>query len=483
MKLFRLLLFFLCSFALRSQDGLTGFDTDVERAMRELRVPGVAVGVVRDGKIVLAKGYGVRETGKTAPVNADTIFAVGSMTKSFTAITVAMMVDEGKLEWDRPVREYLPWFRMYDPVATELITPRDLLTHRSGLPRHDFIRFSTPLDRAELVRRLRYLEPNRTFRDVYQYNNLMYVTAGFLAGEVAHSTWENLVTQRIFAPLGMASSTVSVVETAKRENFARAHLMRSGEVQVTDFYDYQRFGVGPNGAVNSTVNDFLKYLQFQLGDGATGEKRLVSKVQMQQLHRPITVSPTGGGYAPGWEVTTHRGHAVLQHGGSITGFTSMMMLLPEEKTGIVVMNNRGTGLPTILANDLADRLLGLAPKDYLAESLQAQDRSRERADTERKKIESQRAAGAKPSLDLAAYAGDYEHPAYGTIRVERAGADLVAHFGALDVKLKHYHFDTFECESDYLSGMAQFRLNTAGKVAEMWLPLEPAVKPFVFVKR
>lgn len=483
MKLCRWLLFFFCSTALRPQDPFNGFDADVERAMKVLHVPGAAVGVIRDGNVVLAKGYGVREAGKNAAVDPDTIFAVGSMTKSFTAITVAMMIDAGKLDWDRPVRDYLPWFRMYDPVASELITPRDLLTHRSGLPGHNFIRFSTPLDRAELVRRLRYLEPNRTFRDVYQYNNLMYVTAGFLAGEMAHSTWENLVTERIFSPLGMTGSTVSVADTVKHEDFARPHLLRKDQAQVTEFYNYQQFGVGPNGAVNSTVNDFLKYLQFQLGDGTAGEKRLVSQAQMQQLHRPITVSPQGGSYAPGFDVTAYRGHAVLQHGGAITGFTSMMMLLPEYHAGIVVMNNLGTALPTILTHELADRLLGLTPMDYLGESLQAHERSIEHERTERKKIESERLPGTKPSLQLAAYAGEYFHPAYGTIRVESAADGLVVHFGALDVELKHFNFDTFECRSEYLSGMAQFHLNPAGQVAELWLPLEPAVKPFVFVKR
>src|SRR5260370_39188649 len=163
---------------------------------------------------------------------------------------------------------------MYDPVATELMTPRDLLPHRSGLPRHDFIRFSTPLTRAELVRRLRYLEPNRTFRDVYQYNNLMYMTAGFLAGEMAGKAWEDLVIERIFTPLGMSNSTVSVVETQKQSDFARPHLLEHSAVNATEFYDYQRFGVGPNGAVNSTVNDFLKYLQFHLDEGKAAGKPL-----------------------------------------------------------------------------------------------------------------------------------------------------------------------------------------------------------------
>src|ERR1700680_4123607 len=200
---------------------LEGFDASVGRALRELQVPGAAVGVIVDGTVTLAKGYGVRELGKGATVTPDTIFAVGSMTKSFTAVTVAAMVDERKLNWDRPVREHLPWFRMYDPVATDLITPRDLLTHRSGLPGHNFIRFSTPLARAALVQRIRYLEPSHTFREVYQYNNLMYVTAGFLAGEVAGKSWEDLVEQRIFTPLGMSNSTVRVTDTQQHTDFAK----------------------------------------------------------------------------------------------------------------------------------------------------------------------------------------------------------------------------------------------------------------------
>jgi CubicO group peptidase (beta-lactamase class C family) len=443
-------------------------DAPVERAMRELRVPGVAVGIIQDGKVILAKGYGVRKSGGSESVDADTIFAVGSMTKSFTAVTMAALVDEKKLDWDKPVRDYLPWFRMYDPVATELMTPRDLLTHRSGLPRHDFIRFSTPLTRAELVRRIRYLEPNRTFRDVYQYNNLMYVTAGFLAGEIAGKSWEELVKDKIYVPLGMTRSNTSTAETQKQDNYSSPHITLGGAVKSTEFYDYQKFGVGPNGAVNSTVNDFLKYLDFHLGNG----KRLVSTAQMEQLHKPVTVTGTGG-YALGWNVYSHRGHTVWEHGGAITGFTSMMVLLPGEKTGIVVLNNLGSRLPNVVAWELADSLLGLDPKDYLGEARQplAQNRRKDRV------------AGTKPSLELAAYTGEYFHPAYGAIRVEPQEDGLAAVFGAIRIPMKHYHYDTFECQSPFYSGMAQFRLNTAGKAAELLMQLEPAVKPFVFLKQ
>ena len=489
-KLLRFCAYLVCFAALAAAatidavKALEGFDADVTRAMRDLQSPGVAVGAIVDGRVVLAKGYGARELGRSATVTPDTIFAVGSMTKSFTAVTVAAMVDEGKLNWDRPVREYLPWFRMYDPVASDLITARDLLTHRSGLPGHNFIRFSTPLERAELVRRIRYLEPSHTFREVYQYNNLMYVTAGFLAGEVAGKTWEDLVEQRIFTPLGMSNSTVRVTDTQKHADFARPHLSRNGAVKPTDFYDYQKFGVGPNGAVNSTVNDLLKYLQFHLDNGKVNGRQLISTAQMRQLHRPVTVTASGdGAYALGWTAQHHRGHAVLQHGGAITGFTSMMVLIPETKTGVVVLNNLGTSLPTVVAWDLADRLLGLEPEDYLAETKQMLERGRAAAQEKRKRTEALRIPGAKPSLELAAYTGEYSHPAYGTIRVDQNETGLIVRFAALNMPLKHYNYDTFECESEYVDGMAQFHLNAQGHVGEMLLPLEPAVKPFVFLKR
>jgi len=254
-------------------------------------------------------------------------------------------------------------------------------------------------------------------------------------------------------------------------------------VTSTSFYAYQKFGVGPNGAVNSTVNDLLKYLQFHLDNGKANGRRIISTAQMQQLHRPVTVTVSGdGAYALGWTAQHHRGHAVLQHGGAITGFTSMMVLIPETKTGLVVLNNLGSGLPAVVAWDLTDRLLGLEPEDYLAETKQRLDRSRAAAEEKRKHIEALRIPGAKPSLELAAYTGEYSHPAYGTIRVDQNQTGLIVRFAALNVPLKHYNYDTFECDSEDLDGMAQFHLNPQGQVSEMLLPLEPAVKPLVFLK-
>jgi hypothetical protein len=240
--------------------------------------------------------------------------------------------------------------------------------------------------------------------------------------------------------------------------------------------------VGPNGAVNSTVNDLLKYLRFHLDDGKVNGRQLISTAQMQQLHRPVTVAPDGD-YALGWTVQHHRGHAVLQHGGAITGFTSMMALIPETKTGVVVLNNLGSSLPTVVAWDLTDRLLGLEPEDYLAETKQRLERSHAAAEEKRRRAQALRIPGAKPSLELAAYAGEYFHPAYGTIRVDQKDSGLIVRFEALSIPLTPYNYDTFECDPEYLDGMAQFHLNPQGRVSEMLLPLEPAVKPLVFLKR
>jgi CubicO group peptidase (beta-lactamase class C family) len=442
---------------------IAGIDADVDRAMQALHVPGVAVGVIADGQVILAKGYGVREVGKPAQVDADTLFDIGSMAKSFTATAVAALVDDGKLEWDKPVVDYLPWFRLYDPIATQLITPRDLLTHRSGLPRHDFIRVSTYMSREELVHRIRYLEPSATFRQKFQYNNLMYALAGYLAGFEAGTTWEELVKRRIFVPVGMTHSNTSAVELQQSDDYAHPHDLKDGKTVPIPVYDYQKFGVGPNGAVNSCVDDMLKYLAFHLSEGSVDGRQVMSVVQMKQLHDPSTVANSQETYALGWFVTDHGGHRILEHGGAIDGFTSDMALLPEEKIGIVVLNNLGSALPEDITHDLMDRLLNLKPHDYLEQTLADHSRAEANEAAEKRKFEDARIPNTHPTLELTAYAGAYFHPAYGVIHVEREGEGLIVKFDALSLHVNHYHYDTFAYETN----LVQFQLGEDGNVKEM----------------
>ncbi len=442
---------------------LDGFDAWAENALQRHRVPAAAVGLIQDGKVLLAKGYGYRDLQTKAPATSKTLFATGSVTKSFTAAALATLVDEGKLSWDRPVREYLPWFRLHDPIATELATVRDMLSHRTGLPRHDFIRYSTYLSREELVRRVRYLEPNRTFRDVYQYNNLMYITAGYLGGVLAGTTWEDLIASRIFKPLGMTRSNTSTLDTQKSDDFAKPHLPSPEGPTEVPFYVYQKFGAGPNGAVNSSVEDLLKYLQMYLDEG----RPVLSRAQAQELLKPVSVSSPVNGYALGWQAGAYRGAWRFEHAGAITGFRAHAILLPDQRTGIVALINSETNLATELAEALSDRVLGLAT-------------------IERKPLPAapppprpERRTGTKPSRPMEEYAGVYSHPAFGEVRVEWNTSHLRVRFDATDLWLKHFHYDMFETRDRML---VQFHLDSGGQVRQMHLPLEPAVSPLVFAK-
>lgn len=410
--------------------GQTAPDVDslVQKSLREFRVPGAAVGMLRAGKVAHAKGYGLRDTKRRLPVTAGTLFATGSISKSFTALLAAMLVDEGKLEWDRPVREYLPWFRLYDPVATDFITIRDMLSHRSGLPRYDFLRFAVPLEREELMRRLRYLEPNASFRATYQYNNLMYVAAGYLEGALAGSTWEEAVAQRILGPLRMEASNTSVLISQKSADYARPHEVKAGEAVELPFYDYQRFGVGPNGAVNSTVPDMLRYLEFQMNEGKVGGRQLVSPAQMRQMHTSQVVIGDLSTTGLGWNVEAWQGRKLVSHGGSITGFTAWMGFLPAEDVAVVVLTNGDTGMPEALGRELLGAALGVPaaprPRRATAAGLRAAPHP-----------------GTRPSHDLMDFAGDYVHPAFGPmqVRIEDGGDALRLVFPARTVALKHYH--------------------------------------------
>lgn len=475
----------------RAGDALRGFDAEVAAALDAFKIPGAAIGVVEDGRILLAKGYGVREAGGAAKVDADTIFPIASMSKSFTTAVMASQVDEGKLDWDRPAREYLPWFRMYDPVATELVTPRDMAAHRSGLARHDFIRTSTYLDRAELVKRIRHLPPGHTFREGFQYNNLMYVVAGYLSGVIAQSSWERLVHERIFLPLGMERSSTSIQALVTQANRAGAHTVDAdGHWRVMDYYDYQKFGIGPNGAVNSSVSDMLKYLQMYLDDGKSRSGRQVlSARQVEELLRPIVINEIGtpemASYALGWFVGQRNQVPIMSHGGSIDGFTSHMAILPARDIGIVVLGNRGSTFPSMMALRLVDRLMGVADSGFAAAlARRTAPRPPDEGETESKPV---RAAAAPPSHALSDYSGTWSHPAYGDIRIEPIDGRLTVRFDARVFVLTHHHYDTFRMDfsSEYGEDhrLITFRLDENGDVVEALLPLEPSIAPIVFAKR
>ena len=481
---------------------LDGFDPFVADVMREWKVPGLTVGVIRDGKIVLAKGYGFRDVTKQLPVTSQTLMAIGSNSKSFTVTLMGMLSDQKKLELDTPVRTYIPDFQLQDDVATRLMTPIDLVTHRSGLPRHDAMWGAGGFSRKELYQRLRFLEPTATFRQRYQYNNLMFMTAGILVEQVSGQPWEAMIKDRIFTPLGMTRSNTSVRDIAYAPDYSLPYVERGGKVVAVPFRNLD--AVAPAGSINSNIDEMLRYVQMHIDQGSVNGKPIVSpafSARMQSLHSapdftfepddPVYTEMGPGGYGLGVLVRSYRGHKHVSHGGGIDGFISAMTWLPHDRIGIVVLSNLSgvNPVPNLVTQNLCDRLLRLPPVDVLARAKAAQERSQKRGTEREQRREAERVTGTSPSHPLADYAGTYEHPAYGPLKISESAGQLTMTYGFQNIRFEHFHYDVFR---DVKSGETRdwdtrrritFTSNAAGRIDSVAVPLEPALSGGVIFKR
>jgi CubicO group peptidase (beta-lactamase class C family) len=469
---------------------LSGYAGDVQQAMQDWQVPGCAIGIVKDGKTIFAKGLGRRDVQNKLPVTPDTVFAIGSCTKAFTCVALGMLADEGKLDWDKPVREYMPDFRVFDPVATERMTARDLVTHRSGLPRHDSMWYGSPLSRSELFARLRHLEPSKDFRAVFQYNNLMYMAAGMLLERVAGTTWEDFMQARLLTPLGMARSNVSVSALQALDDVAKPYHKRKDDVIEVPHRNID--AIGPAGAINSSINDMLRWVKLNLNRGRHGDAHLIADATLKDIHAPHMAIMEAGienpeigqaTYGLGWIVSSYRGHDMLQHGGGIDGFTSLVTLLLRDGIGIVVLTNQDESpVPTIATFDALDRLLKLKParwnKRYL--KLRAQ---RKQAEAQQKKEEKPIEAPVPIRL-LEDYAGDFAHAGYGCMNITASEERLHLHYNGFDVPLSIVKGDAFagKLEMHDLHLRLAFSSDFGGNINTFVLLLEPDTKPITFVR-
>lgn len=483
-------------------DAFEGFDAVVQRAMAEWKVPGVAVGAIKDGKVVLAKGYGYRDVEKQLPMTSRTLLAIGSNSKSFTVTLMGILSDEGRLDWGRRVRSYLPDFELQDDVATRLMTPTDLVTHRSGLPRHDQVWFPAMFSRKELYGRLRHLDPSETFRHQYQYNNLMFMTAGVLVERITGESWDDLIRQRIFTPLGMTRSNTSVRDMPTSDDFALPYMQRGGKITAVPFRNID--AIGPAGAINSTIDDMLRYVQMHIDHGGADGKTIISKrfaMRMQSVHSamPVTIDPDApvytemgpGGYGLGVAVRSYRGHKLVDHTGGIDGFMSAMSWMPHDRLGIVVLTNlSGTNpVPNIVMLNAYERVLGLDQVDYFARAKAAQARSEQQGSEREKKREAERVVGTSPSRPLAQYAGAYEHPGYGTVSIAEKDGQLSLTRGPDTTVLEHFHYEVFRpaATADTRPWTPRLRLTfgagASGRIESIAIPFEPAAPDVVFKRR
>lgn len=487
---FVLLLSSTVAFAQSAPPNLNGFDGVVEQVMKEWKVPGIAVAIVKDGKIVYANGYGYRDVKRQLKVTPDTLFAIGSCSKAFTAAALGMLVDEKKLEWDKPVRTYLPELMLHDDYATTHIRPRDLVTHQSGLPRHDLVWYGSSLMRKDLFARLRYLEPSAPLHAKYQYNNLMFMTAGVLVERLAGQSWEDFVRTRIFTPLGMKNSNFSVTAMQQATDFSLPYGEEKGEVKAIPFRNIDE--IGPAGSINSSVNEMTNWLFLQMNNGKAGDKQIIAERSLLETQTPQIVA--GGNlqydesfyasYAMGWGVYVYRGHHTIQHGGGIDGFTSSVTVLPKDKLGVVVLTNSSSPASGLIARVALDRLLGLSEVPHVQRAKEAEAKGKEAAAKAKADDEAKRKKDTKPTLALSEYVGQFEHPAYQTLTITRDGEQLKGNLHGLPFTLRHYHYDVFQDADGTLSGLkVAFQMNKAGELDRVAILLESSVKEIVFTRK
>lgn len=474
-------------------EALAGLDDFITTAMAQWRVPGLAVGVVRDGEVVFARGFGYRDREERLPVTEYTTMAIGSNSKSFTVTLMAMLADEGRLDWDVPVRDYLPDFRLYDHFATAEMTARDLVTHQSGLPRHDNVWYGRPRTRAELFAKLRHLKPNASFRSRYQYQNLMFMAAGHLAERITGTDWHQLIDDRIFTPLAMERSTTSARDNPESGDFARPYILQDGALTRIPFRNLDH--MGPALSINSNVVEMLAYIQTLLDGGVHEGRRIVSDENTELMQQPHFAIPGESHFAElgqvsyglGLRVGSYRGRKMVAHGGGVDGFISFMSWLPRERIGVMVLTNRSGDMnpvPAIVAYNIYDRLLGLPEIDWTARNLELRAEQQARAAETAKDLEAGRVPGTQPTRDLSAFAGRYDHPAYGNMTVQAGEGRLEILYDGFRLELDHYHYDIFLIKSHPamvpVTGLVTFSIGESGEVATVAIPFEPNGADIVF---
>lgn len=462
----------------------------ISKTMQEWKIPGLAIAIVKDSQIIFCEGFGKRDVEQNLLVTPQTLFAIGSCTKSLTTMAMSILAQRGLLDWDKPVRNYLPTFKLYDSYATEHITPRDLVTHQSGLPRHDAMWSQSPFTRQEIFDRLQYLEPTHELRTVFQYQNLMYMTAGYLVGEIAQSSWEEFVQEEIFNPLEMRDSNFSVEKSQKAADFALPYAEKEDGIEQIPFLNVDV--MGPAGSLNSNVVDMAKWLLLHLNQGKYGDKQIISPIHLQEMHSPQVVMTQTLEYNElfyyfyglGWAITSYRGHNLIQHGGNINGFAARTTLLPQDNIGIVVLTNLDQN-PVIntLTYYVCDRLLGLDEVPWNERMKEKYAQAKEATAKAKEQLASNRKTGTQPSHPLEDYTGDFEHPGYGILAIEIHDNRLTATHNSNIYKLEHYHYDIFaEYELFEQPKLLSFLTDTKGNISRLTVSLEPTVKEILFTR-
>lgn len=459
-------------------------DEYIQNAVQTFDVPGFVIGIIKDDTVVFKKGYGVRSVERKEPVDSETLFGIASCSKAFTAACIGMLVDEGILQWEDKVIDYVPWFRLHDPYATRELTIGDLLCHRSGLATFDgdLLWYGTDYSSEEVVRRIRELPLKNSFRSKYGYQNIMFITAGEVIKAVTGKTWGDFVRERIFEPLGMEHSTTSNTKFSPEQNIAIPHLNRVEQ----PFINYDN--CGPAAAVNSCVDDLLKWVRMWLDLGKVGDRQILSARSVRTITASQMFLNGGPGTQPmgthfrnygyGWALFDYSGRKVIRHDGGLPGFLSRVVFIPEEKLGMVMMVNDMKSLYDPIMKKVFDLYLNDRDVDYVTQAFKAYQRYEKIRADQQKKRKNSRIENTQPSIELREYAGEYQDKMYGKAAVIAESGELTLTLlptrKLFTGKLEHFHFDTFKVEfkDPFLPfGLVTFHFNAKGEIDHFTIDL------------
>ncbi len=503
-----LVLVSLCATAQKKNtttDPFAGLDTAFQRVLKDRKAAGFAVAVVSKDSILYAKGFGYRDYEKKIAVTPNTLFAIGSCTKAFTSSLMGLLNKDSKLEYDKPARDYLPNLHFFNDEMNNFVTVRDLMCHRSGLPRHDYswYLFNTS-SRDSLMGRIQYMEPTAHVRQTWQYNNFMFLLQGMIAEKLTGQSWEVNIKEKIFAPLGMKSSNLTIADMKKSPEAATGYtVFKDSIIKKVDYYDIN--AMGPAGSINSNVMDMANWVMMWLNNGKYKGKEVLPPAYVKEaMSSQMVINPALpdkevpdaflANYGFGWSIISYRGHYRVEHGGNIDGFSTSTSFFPSDSIGIIVLvNQNGSGLNAIVRNMIADRLLKLKPVDWNRRANDAQQKAKEAAKEAEKAALSNKKPGTKLSHDIKDYTGLFNNPAYGAFEVINRNDSLIMITPNMNIWLRHYHYDIFETfpidktdgidTSDRDNLKAQFTMNAAGDITGVMLPLQPGIKDIEFSKK
>jgi CubicO group peptidase (beta-lactamase class C family) len=505
---FCMLLIAATSFAQKTKsqtaDRFAGIDAEMEKLLTTFKAAGFAVAVVEKDKVIFAKGYGYKDYEKKLPVTTNTLFAIGSCTKAFTASLIGMLVDEKKVEYDKPVREYLPELKFYNDAMNTQVSLRDMMSHRTGLPRHDLSWYlASSKNRDSMLQRIQYMEPTYGVREKWQYNNFMFFAQGMVAEKMWNKKWEQIVQQKIFDSIGFKTSNFSVHTLAKAADASFGYgLKKDSIIQKLPYYDID--AMGPAGSINSSVNEMANWVSTWINGGKFNGKQVLPAAYVKEATSSQMVMGAGypskerpdvflSNYGFGWMVSSYREHYRVEHGGNIDGFSASTSFFPTDSIGIVVLvNQNASAIPALARNIIADKILKLSYIDWSGDRKKANDKAKAEIKKTEGGTSSNQKMGTKPTHSLQDYEGIYTSKAYGSFDISLRNDSLILTSPTQTWWLRHYHYDAFEpfdydaakpLDTTDNSGMKfQFHLNEAGDIATVSLAAEAGLDPVHFAK-